>query len=91
MVARTSTDIKLTERESELFSILKKTLERSELTTTLRCAGGWVRDKLLKLESDDIDIALDNMLGKDFADHVNEYLISQNTAAHKVRTLPQCY
>lgn len=46
------------------------------LTTTLRCAGGWVRDKLMGRESLDIDIALDNMLGKDFADTVNQYLES---------------
>jgi tRNA nucleotidyltransferase/poly(A) polymerase len=38
--------------------------------TVLRCAGGWVRDKLLGCDSLDIDIALDNMLGKDFAEKV---------------------
>lgn len=43
-----------------------------------------MRDKLLNLDSDDIDIALDNMLGKDFAEHVNEYLVSQNSNAQKV-------
>lgn len=37
------------------------------LPVTLRVAGGWVRDKLMGRESDDIDIALDTMLGKDFA------------------------
>ena len=83
-MARMSGKINLTERESELFAILKKTLDRSDLKTTLRCAGGWVRDKLLNLDSDDIDIALDNMLGKDFAEHVNEYLISQNANVQKV-------
>jgi tRNA nucleotidyltransferase/poly(A) polymerase len=46
------------------------------LTTTLRCAGGWVRDKLMGRQSLDIDIALDNMLGKEFADEVNKYLKS---------------
>lgn len=81
-----SGNITLTERETELFSILKKTLDRNDLKTTLRCAGGWVRDKLLNLDSDDIDIALDDMLGKDFAEHVNEYLISQNANAQKVWT-----
>ncbi len=40
----------------------------------LRCAGGWVRDKLLGLESADIDVALDNLSGKDFADIVNAHL-----------------
>jgi len=32
----------------------------------LRVAGGWVRDKLLSLESDDIDITLDTMMGEAF-------------------------
>ncbi len=30
-------------------------------------AGGWVRDKLMGIESDDIDIALDDMYGEEFA------------------------
>lgn len=47
---------------------------QAELGATLRCAGGWVRDKLMGRQSLDIDIALDNMLGKDFAERVNEYL-----------------
>lgn len=29
----------------------------------MRVAGGWVRDKLIGKDSDDIDIALDDMLG----------------------------
>lgn len=44
------------------------------LGTTLRCAGGWVRDKLMGRRSLDIDIALDNLLGRVFAERVNEYL-----------------
>lgn len=35
-----------------------------------------MRDKLMGRESLDIDIALDNMLGKEFADTVNQYLES---------------
>jgi len=33
----------------------------------LRVAGGWTRDKCLGKESDDIDIALDDIYGEDFA------------------------
>ena len=43
---------------------------------TLRVAGGWVRDKLLGRESNDIDIALDTVPGREFAERVNEYLAS---------------
>jgi tRNA nucleotidyltransferase/poly(A) polymerase len=32
----------------------------------MRVAGGWVRDKLLRKQSNDIDIALDDMKGEQF-------------------------
>lgn len=69
--------IVLNDQEKEIFNTLIQAVKASELKTTLRCAGGWVRDKLLGKESLDIDIALDDMLGKDFAEHVNKYLSSQ--------------
>ena len=37
-------------------------------------AGGWVRDKLLDKESNDIDIAVSGMSGQEFASWVNKYL-----------------
>ena len=40
----------------------------------MRVAGGWVRDKLLNLNSNDIDIALDNMMGKEFVENLKVYL-----------------
>ena len=54
--------------------------------TTLRVAGGWVRDKLVgqeqgfhqrhlsKVDKMDIDIALDNCMGGDFAEKLKRYL-----------------
>eukprot|EP01025_Chloroclados_australasicus_P031862 TRINITY_DN3226_c0_g2_i2.p1 TRINITY_DN3226_c0_g2~~TRINITY_DN3226_c0_g2_i2.p1 ORF type:complete len:571 (-),score=74.06 TRINITY_DN3226_c0_g2_i2:188-1900(-) len=62
---------------------LKGTLEYHKLNTTLRCAGGWVRDKLLGQSSDDIDIALDDIMGRNFADMVNEYLKTLGEETHK--------
>ena len=38
--------------------------------------GGWVRDKLLGEESDDIDIAVSDMTGQGFAMLLHEYLVS---------------
>jgi tRNA nucleotidyltransferase/poly(A) polymerase len=128
--------IELTEEEMELFALLKKVVNETNLKTTLRVAGGWVRDKLLatkefrkrfegtsaggdqgylsstsssnlngaskarkgvgiigskSLADDadirgcqqpvDIDIALDNMLGREFADHLNEWLTKHG---HKI-------
>lgn len=44
----------LTETELQLFEVLQ---EAAAVTgTTVRIAGGWVRDKLLGLHSDDIDV-----------------------------------
>jgi tRNA nucleotidyltransferase/poly(A) polymerase len=110
--------IELTPEEKDLFRLLRQARKETGLTTTLRVAGGWVRDKLLatrefaqasnhddsfRLTSKfkesttsvnsalrgnrrggktlgfsgskpvDIDIALDDMLGREFADHLNEY------------------
>ena len=59
--------IQLTDFEQELFASLKEVASECELNTTMRVAGGWVRDKMLGLNSDDIDIALDDMYGSEFS------------------------
>lgn len=56
--------IPLSAAERELFDMFLAVVRDKRLDTTIRVAGGWVRDKLLQLPSkDDIDIALDNMTG----------------------------
>jgi len=70
-------NVVLNDTERELFNTLLEATQHAGTGTVLRCAGGWVRDKLLGKDSLDIDIALDNMLGKDFADKVNEFLLSK--------------
>ena len=44
----------------------------------LRIAGGWVRDKLLGKESDDIDIAVSHIPGIDFARYLEKYAMEQD-------------
>jgi len=113
--------VNLTPEEKELFDLLARVVDEGNIPTTLRVAGGWVRDKLLATEEFnghscvsselerltskqqskgrkgsgtfgsqtnsvnglmddqisqpvDIDIALDDMLGREFADHLNEWL-----------------
>ncbi|KAI7971404.1 hypothetical protein EIK77_003460 [Talaromyces pinophilus] len=39
--------------------------------------GGWVRDKLLGKQSCDIDVAMSNMTGPEFAIHLREFLSSE--------------
>lgn len=55
--------VSLEPEEEELFNVLLGAAKHHGLSTTLRCAGGWVRDKLLGITSPDIDVVLDDMLG----------------------------
>jgi tRNA nucleotidyltransferase (CCA-adding enzyme) len=49
----------------------------------LRWTGGWVRDKLLKVGSHDIDVAINNMTGEHFGLKMQEYLeIPGNAEKH---------
>ena len=60
--------------EALLFEELKNCAEK--IGVTLRVAGGWVRDKIIGLPNDDIDIAIDIMSGKDFSEHLFVYINS---------------
>lgn len=68
--------IPLSAIEEELFALLSNVVRYQNRETTLRVAGGWVRDKLLGVESHDIDIALNDQSGIEFANSVNAYLES---------------
>jgi tRNA nucleotidyltransferase/poly(A) polymerase len=74
-------DISLSPKEQQIFSVLKSVVQEKSPSTTLRVAGGWVRDKLLGKQSNDIDISIDNMSGEQFA-----LLVKQFLAEHKVKT-----
>ncbi|OQS04463.1 tRNA nucleotidyltransferase, partial [Thraustotheca clavata] len=62
--------IKLTSEEIKLFQVLQYIQKQYAPDVTLRVAGGWVRDKLLGIPSDDIDIAVDSGTGESFAQHI---------------------
>lgn len=64
--------IVLTPQEQSIFTFLLDVLKENNLNTTLRVAGGWVRDKMYGKESDDIDIALDDMFGQEFAEIISK-------------------
>lgn len=66
--------IMLDDSEKELFALLKDSMKYHQRNTIMRVAGGWVRDKLLQKTSQDIDIALDDLYGLEFAKYVNDYL-----------------
>ena len=47
-------------------------LQKNNLSSKICCAGGWVRDKLLNKESDDIDISLSDIKGSKKSKLINE-------------------
>lgn len=58
--------IALTKFEVKLFEAIRNFISVYLPTTTARVAGGWVRDKLLNRQSNDIDIVLDTHSGVSF-------------------------
>ncbi|EGZ23311.1 hypothetical protein PHYSODRAFT_310724 [Phytophthora sojae] len=70
--------IQLTAAEDSLFSFLEYIQTLYTPSTRLRVAGGWVRDKLRGAQSEDIDIALDNMMGAKFARYITKFQRDRN-------------
>ncbi|KAI1369314.1 hypothetical protein F5Y08DRAFT_334725 [Xylaria arbuscula] len=73
-----TTTIPLTPKEAQLKALLLDTAEYvnnsqpSAEPVILRWAGGWVRDRLLGIESHDIDTAVNTMTGEAFASKICE-------------------
>jgi len=82
--SKETTQIEFTESEVNLFKILMDVVKESNCKSTLRVAGGWVRDKLRGDDSHDIDITLDNMMGESFAELVNKYLGNHHQETHRI-------
>ncbi|KAJ2491753.1 CCA tRNA nucleotidyltransferase, mitochondrial [Coemansia sp. RSA 2050] len=89
------TALSLTPKEQEICELLANVVETihtqqpEQPRLVLRIAGGWVRDKLLGLESHDIDIAIDSMSGFDLAQHVNQYLSAHGCPVSTVAKISQ--
>ncbi|GAA5814357.1 hypothetical protein MFLAVUS_007851 [Mucor flavus] len=75
--------VELNETETKICSLLKDVSgyikrQRPELPRIVsRIAGGWVRDKLLGKECHDLDVAVNDMMGYEYANYVNAYMILQ--------------
>ena len=70
-------DVALDPSERKIFGLLCAVVRHYKLGTTVRVAGGWVRNKLLGIPAGDIDIALDNMTGVEYAHYLNRYMVSE--------------
>ncbi|XP_074289287.1 tRNA nucleotidyltransferase cca2-like [Silene latifolia] len=80
--------IELTEKETMIFNRFKEVVNHNNLKTKLRVAGGWVRDKLLGKDCYDIDIAIDNMLGKQLCQLIYDYLLEQGEDVNEFGIIP---
>jgi tRNA nucleotidyltransferase/poly(A) polymerase len=70
--------IHLTEQEQQLFHLVKDFRNAQCPDTTIRVAGGWVRDKLLQKDHvHDIDFVTSNLSGKEFATRFHDYWMQQ--------------
>ena len=74
-------NITLSEFEKILFSFL---LSHNPNNSTFRVAGGWVRDKILGKENDDIDITLDNISGQEYIKNLESEISSKEKEILKV-------
>ncbi|KAG1757935.1 hypothetical protein EDB19DRAFT_1659877 [Suillus lakei] len=82
-------DIQLTDAEDHLCTLLdeftRHLQEKKNIATACRINGGWVRDKLLGMDSNDIDICLADMMGVTFAEGFVAFLSDQKDLhVHKI-------
>lgn len=82
-------DIKnnLTSEEKELFDIILQVVKTQAANVIPRVVGGWVRDRLLGVKSNDVDVMVDNMDGAKFANLVAKYL--NTNPAHVIQSNPE--
>lgn len=66
--------IRLNDTEKKIFQLLMQVVRDKSPDVVLRAAGGWVRDKIMNKDSQDIDIAVDRMSGQTFAIMVFEWM-----------------
>lgn len=83
---RSVANLDLTPQEEDLLQLLLKVKDKHSKTTTIRVAGGWVRDKLIygkDTPSIDIDLVLSDISGKDFANLVVRYIQEEKESGNE--------
>ncbi|XP_058220796.1 tRNA nucleotidyltransferase cca2-like [Rhododendron vialii] len=81
--------IELMDNERLLFDFLLQVTRHSDLDTTIRIAGGWVRDKFLDRQraSDRIEVVVDNMNGRKFCEKVNLLLSFRGVGVQEITVI----
>lgn len=69
----TGPTLNLTPDEQSVFQTILAIDKEFGLGQQYRVAGGWIRDRLLGVQSDDLDIALDKMTGQQFLQYAKQY------------------
>ncbi|CAG2104306.1 unnamed protein product, partial [Medioppia subpectinata] len=79
------------ERQSEksIIDSIAKYARSLSYSTTPRIAGGWVRDKIMGLDSNDMDVSVDNVSGFEFASGLVESLSTETPNIHKILANPE--
>ena len=70
----------LSELEQKIFSFF---ISNNLNNSTFRVAGGWVRDKILSILNDDIDITIDNISGQEYIKSLSQ-LNSDTSKIYKI-------
>ena len=68
-ITKINLQIEINELENKIFNFF---LSHNFQNTIFRVAGGWVRDKLLGKNSEDIDITLDNISGQEYISNLKK-------------------
>ncbi|KAF8912926.1 hypothetical protein CPB84DRAFT_1759891 [Gymnopilus junonius] len=86
-------EIHLTEVENKICTLLHDCSEflreKKRISTTCRIAGGWVRDKLLGHQTNDMDVALSNIMGLAFAEHLRDFAHSKGVELGHITKIEQ--
>ncbi|KAF8167836.1 hypothetical protein B0H34DRAFT_683268 [Crassisporium funariophilum] len=93
VVAPHTLEIHLTDVETSVCQLLddctKSLQEEKGISTTCRIAGGWVRDKLLGSQSKDIDVALSDIMGLAFAEHLTSFAQTKGVEMGSITKIEQ--
>jgi tRNA nucleotidyltransferase/poly(A) polymerase len=92
MLLKVTNDVKTEELNERMQMLMCATFHSANRQqTVIRIAGGWVRDKLLGQDNDDIDIVISDMSAPEFAEIVKKHSSYQPVTTKIIRANPQLH